>query len=154
MRKSTTAALLLLGMLLFVFLWFGIRSVEEHRPEITLAGDLTREFEAELDSHPELRRVRAKRERGSAQAIVASPDEHVLLLNATPSEATWARDPTGMGIARRLADAGHRQYGPDRATRYVEVVLLRPNGEKVRLGFRENRDGALEAFAVAPLPPS
>jgi hypothetical protein len=149
MRKSTLAALVLLGGLLGVFLWVANAGIEQHKPEIALAGELTRALSAELAPGT---RVKLVRERGSEKAIVSDAEAYLLLMNATPSADAWRKDPTGKAFAHRLAERAYGRYGPERPVRFVEVVLADPVRGKVRFGFREGRSGALVGFDVPPLP--
>jgi hypothetical protein len=147
MRKTTVAALMLLGLTLFVFLFAANRGIEQHEPELNLASELTRELAEQLVPGT---RVKLLRERGSPKAIVSDPEQFVLLMNATPAEAAWKRDPQGKTFARGLAERAHARYGPDRPVQFVEVVLIQGE-QKRRYGFREDRDGNLQTMEVPPL---
>jgi hypothetical protein len=149
MKKTTTAALLLLGSLLFIFLFVANQGIKTHEHELSLASEMTRDLASALAPDT---RVKLLRERGSDKAIVTDREQFVLLLNATPSTETWRDDPSGRTVARRLAERAHGRYGPDRPIQFIEVVLVLPDGEKVRYGFREDRDGHLQGFEVPPLP--
>jgi len=150
-RKSTVTALVLLAGLLFVMMWVADAGMSQNRPEIEMGALLTREFEADL---ADATRVRLRRERGSTAGIVADRGQHLLLVTASPSTARWASDPDGKAFGRRLAERVHgdARYGAERPVPYVEVVLTRPDGSRVRLGFREDVSGRLQAFPVPPLP--
>ena len=151
MRKSTATAVVLLGGVLVVMMWAADAGMSQHRVEIELGSRMSREFEADLAPGS---RVRLKRERGSEAAIVSDKDEFVLLLTATPAGPRWDRDATGKALGRDLAERAHAdpRYGPERPVRFVEVVLTKPDGARVRLGFREDVGGRLVAFPVPPLP--
>jgi hypothetical protein len=149
-RKSTVTALVLLGGLLFVMMWVADAGMTQHRAEIEVGSQMTRQFEGDLVPST---RVRLRRERGSEDGIVADREQHLLLVTASPSAARWDRDPDGKAFARALAERAHGdvRYGPERPVPYVEVVLSKPDGTRVRLGFREDVSGRLQAFSVPPL---
>jgi len=149
-RKSTVTALVLLGGLVSAMMWVADAGMTQHRVEIEMGSQLTREL---ADDLAPATRVRLRRERGSPNGIVTDREQHLLLVTATPSTARWDRDPDGKTFGRRLAERVHGdvRYGPERPVPYVEVVLTKPDGARVRLGFREDVRGRLQAFAVPAL---
>jgi hypothetical protein len=150
MRKSSVIALAMVVVAFGAMLWLLNVYTDALRPELDASADWTGEL------HPDLAdgtKVKVLRVRGSTARAGRDPKTFGLLLDVTPSKATWARDPAGSAIALALVQRAFERYGGDRPIQWVEVRLFE-HGEVVRrLGFARGASEGYEPILSEGLPP-